>query len=110
MTEAVAGFDWNDGNRDKCLKHGVTVEEIESVFRRGSLRVFPDPAHSANETRYLGIGLSTSGRYVLVAFTYRVIEKQRFIRPISARFMHAKEIKHYEAQSQDPTETASTQD
>jgi uncharacterized DUF497 family protein len=47
---------------------------------------------------------------VLVAFTYRVIEKQRFIRPISARFMHAKEIKHYEAQSQDPTETASTQD
>jgi hypothetical protein len=32
------------------------------------------------------------------------------IRPISARFMHAKEIQHYEAQSQDPGETASTQD
>ena len=110
MTEAVAGFDWNDGNRDKCVKHGVTVEEIESAFRGGTLRLFPDPAHSATETRYLGIGLGASGRYVLVAFTYREIEKQRFIRPISARFMHAKEIKHYEAQSQDPSETASTQD
>jgi uncharacterized DUF497 family protein len=44
MTEAVAGFHWNDGNRDKCVKHGVTVEEIESVFRGGTLRVFPDPA------------------------------------------------------------------
>lgn len=57
MSEAVAGFDWNDGNRDKCVKHGVTVEEIESAFRGGTLRVFPDPAHSATETRYLGIGL-----------------------------------------------------
>jgi uncharacterized DUF497 family protein len=110
MTEAVAGFDWNDGNRDKCLKHGVTVEEIESAFRGGTLRVLPDPAHSATETRCLGIGLGASGRHVLVAFTYREIEKQRFIRRINARYMHTKEIKHYEAQSQDPTETASTQD
>jgi uncharacterized protein len=110
MTQAVAGFDWDDGNRDKCLKHGVTVKEIEGAFRGGTPRVFPDPAHSANDTRYLGIGLSASGRHVLVAYTFRDIEKQRFIRPISARFMHAKEIKHYEAQSQDPGETASTQD
>lgn len=110
MTETVVGFDWDDGNRKKCLKHGVTVEEIEGAFRGGTLHAFPDPAHSANETRYLGIGLSASDRHVLVAYTYREIEKQRFIRPISARFMHAKEIKHYEAQIQDPSETTSTQD
>jgi uncharacterized DUF497 family protein len=110
MIEAVDGFNWDDGNREKCLKHGVTVEEIESAFQGGTLRVFPDPAHSTSETRYLGIGLCASGRHVLVAYTYRELEKRRFIRPISARFMHAKEIKHYEAQSQDPSETASTQD
>ncbi len=110
MTETVAGFNWDDGNREKCLKHGITVEEIESAFRGGTLRVFPDPAHSTSETRYLGIGLSVAGRHMLVAYTYREIEQQRFIRPISARFMHAKEIKHYEAQSQDPSETAATQD
>lgn len=110
MIEAVDGFNWDDGNREKCLKHGVTVEEIESAFQGGTLRVFPDPAHSASEARFLGIGLSASGRHVLVAYTYRELEKRRFIRPISARFMHAKEIKHYETQSQDPSETASTQD
>ena len=110
MIEAVEGFNWDDGNREKCLKHGVTVEEIESAFRGGTLRVFPDPTHSTSESRYLGIGLTTSGRHVLVAFTFRELEKKRFIRPISARFMHAKEIKHYEAQSQDSGETASPQD
>jgi len=38
MIEAVAGFDWDDGNREKCCKHGVTREEIEGVFRGGTLR------------------------------------------------------------------------
>ena len=102
MGETVAGFDWDEGNRGKCEKHGVTQEEIESVFRGGGIRVYPDPAHSAVETRYLGVGRTTSGRYVLVAFTYREIEKQRYIRPISCRFMHAKEIRHYEKQNEDP--------
>jgi uncharacterized protein len=106
MPETVAGFNWDDGNRVKCRKHGVTLEEIESAFRGGTLRVFPDPAHSRSEMRYLGIARAASGRHVLVAFTYRVVERQRLIRPISARFMHAKEVKHYEAQSQNPGETA----
>ena len=106
MAEAVAGFNWDDGNREKCRKHGVTIEEIESAFREGSLRTYPDSAHSTSETRYLGIGRIASGRHLLVAFSYREIEKQRFIRPISARFMHAKEIKHYEAQNQNPGKTA----
>lgn len=88
----------------------MTREEIESVFRGGTLRLYPDPAHSVSETRYLGIGRTDTGRHVLVAFTYREIEKQRLIRPISARYMHAKEIKHYEAQSQDPSEATSTED
>lgn len=106
MTETVAGFNWDDGNREKCRKHGVTVEEVESAFRGGSLRMYPDPAHSTTETRYLGIARIASGRHVLVVFAYREIEKQRFIRPISARFMHAKEIKHYEAQNQNSGKTA----
>ena len=110
MIETVAGFNWDDGNREKCRKQGVTLEEIENAFRGGTLRVFPDPAHSLSETRYLGIARVAQGRHVLVAFTYREIEKQRFIRPISARFMHEKEVKHYEAQTQKSGETAGTQD
>jgi uncharacterized protein len=109
MTDALAGLDWDEGNREKCQKHGVTVDEIESALS-GPMRVFPDPAHSAVETRYLGIGTTAAGRHVLIAFTYRAVGELRLIRPISARFMHAKEIQHYEAQSQDPSEAASTQD
>ena len=26
------GFDWDDGNRDKCQKHGVSIGEIERLF------------------------------------------------------------------------------
>ena len=109
MSDALAGFDWDEGNRKKCQKHGVTLEEIETALG-GPLRVFPDPAHSAAETRYLGIGKTAAGRHVLIAFTYRAVGEKRFIRPISARFMHAKEIQHYEAQSQDPSEAAPTQE
>lgn len=106
MSELIAGFNWDEGNLPKCQRHGVTVGEIEAVFQ-GPMRVLPDPAHSAAETRYLGIGRSTSGRHLLVAFTYREMDEQRLVRPISARFMHAKEVSHYEAQIQ-ASEKAST--
>ena len=29
----VQGYDWDDGNRSKCQNHGLSLEEIESVFR-----------------------------------------------------------------------------
>lgn len=109
MKDRVAGFNWDEGNQAKCQKHGVSIAEIEHAFQ-GPMRVFPDPAHSSVETRYLGIGQTASGRYVVTAFTYRTIDGQRLIRPISARFMHAKEIQHYEAQSEDPSETAPAED
>jgi uncharacterized DUF497 family protein len=85
MGGAVVGFDWDDGNRAKCRKHGVALDEIEAALR-GPVRVFPDPAHSAVETRYLGIGMTAAGRHLLIAFTRRAIAGQPFIRPISARF------------------------
>lgn len=99
MSNSVAGFDWDEGNLPKCQNRGVTIGEIEAAFQ-GPIRVLPDPTHSTAETRYLGIGRTQSGRYLLVAFTCREIDKHRLIRPISARFMHAKEVEHYEAQTQ----------
>ena len=99
MLEQVAGFDWDEGNRDKCCKHGVKLEQIEQLF--GSTpHVFPALEHSKPETRYLAIGRDVEGRHIFVAFTVRNRAGQRLIRPISARFMHAKEIAHYEAQVQ----------
>jgi uncharacterized protein len=109
MAEVAAGFDRDDGNRQKCQSHGLTVVAIEGVFRR-PMRTFPDAYHSAAETRLLGIGRTEAGRYVFVAYTFRSVAGKKLIRPISARYMHAKEVKHYETQVQAVEEAADDQD
>jgi hypothetical protein len=91
----VAGFDWNHGNLKKCLKHGVEIAEIESAFRQ-TMAVFPDPTHSQGEDRFIGIGKTHQGRSVFIAFTLRTHSDEVLIRPISARYMHQKEVEHYE--------------
>jgi len=103
MIGPIDGFEWDDGNRAKCRKHGVPLDDVEAVFQ-GAVHLFPDPAHSQAETRYLAIGRTASGRPVFLAFTIRQQGTRRLIRPISARFMHAKEVQHYEAQIAKPEE------
>lgn len=93
----VSGFDWDDGNRDKCCRHGVTHLEVEGLFHR-ELHVFPDVRHSQRETRFFAVGRTDSGRCVFVAFTLRTRLGHRYVRPISARFMHSREVRHYEAE------------
>ncbi len=95
MDNAFAGFDWDAGNRAKCQKHGVSIPEIEAVFDHGP-RVAPDPGHSDVEDRLIAIGQNSMGRLMFVAFTIRRRGALRLIRPVSARYMHQKEIKHYE--------------
>lgn len=98
MIGPVSGFDWDEGNRAKCSKHGVSIGEIESLFRR-TIAVFPDPRHSAAEERFKAIGETDDGRKTFVVFTLRRKAGLTFIRPISARFMHRKEIEHYEKET-----------
>lgn len=54
------GFDWDDGNRRKCLKHGVSIPEIESVLR-GKPLILPDIGHSRDEIRYKAVGKNDDG-------------------------------------------------
>ena len=91
----IAGFDWDEGNRSKCLKHGVSVPAIESLFR-GQIMIVPDLLHSQAEERFKAIGQTGSGRWVFLVFTFRTRRWRRLIRPISARYMHAKEVEAYE--------------
>ena len=91
----VKGFDWDRGNRTKCQKHGVSIAAIESLFRN-SPRVAPAVKHLSEEERFIAVGRTDMGRALFVAFTIRVIDKRRFIRPVSARYMHAKEVAAYE--------------
>lgn len=84
-------FDWDDGNRDKCRKHGLTVAEIEYALSHGA-RTAPDVAHSVAEQRFIAIGRTSAGRPVFVAYCWRGAK----LRPVSARYMHAREAVRYE--------------
>jgi|ERR1700730_2024642 uncharacterized protein len=95
MTTVIDGFDWDVGNRAKCQKQGVSVAAVEGMFS-GPIAILPDPEHSIQETRLKAIGFTTEGRAVFLIFTERRRGSRRLIRPISARYMHAKEIRAYE--------------
>ena len=92
----VRGFDWDSGNWPKCGQHGVSREEIEQVLT-STPAVMPDP--HPDEPRMRAIGRTATGRYVFMVFMLRERDGQKLLRPISARYMHQKEIVHYENQT-----------
>jgi uncharacterized protein len=93
---AIRGFDWDRGNRDKCQKHGMSIEDIEAVFTRPVV-ILPDKEHPSGERRLKAIGTTPGGRRAFVVFTWRAERSgSALLRPISARFMHAKETESYE--------------
>jgi uncharacterized DUF497 family protein len=83
-------FDWYDGNAAKCLRHGLTLADIEHALSHEA-RFAADPAHSLTEQRFIAISRPAAGRAVFIAFCWR----DGRIRPISARYMHRKEaVRH----------------
>lgn len=90
----IAGFDWDEGNWPKCGKHGVSREEIEEVLMNQPA-VLPDP--HPDEPRLRAIGKTPAGRYIFLVFMLRKISGANWLRPISARYMHQKEIDRYES-------------
>ena len=103
----IAGFEWDTGNREKCRTHGMSMREVESIFDEDRpVTTFPDAAHSTAETRMRAIGQTHRGRHAFVVFTLREQEGKTYIRPISARYMHKREVAHYEKE----TETAAPRD
>jgi uncharacterized DUF497 family protein len=98
MDLGVAGFDWDEGNRDKCRKHGVALADIEAAFGQ-SMAVFPDPAHSQAEERFIAVGSTAQGRYVFLAFTTLRRRGGETLFARSARYMHRKEVAHYEKEA-----------
>jgi uncharacterized protein len=108
MDTCVAGFEWDAGNLDHCLKHGVSRPQIEAVFA-GTVIVLPDAGHSLSERRFRAVGrtvagraiFTVAGRAIFIVFTLRERGRHRYIRPVSARFMHQEEIDAYEKENPD---------
>jgi hypothetical protein len=97
----IDGFDWDEGNLEKCQKHSVSVPEIESLFKDDLLKVFFDEKHSDTEERLIAVGKAQGERPILVVFAMRKKNKKQLIRPISTRYMHRKETEYYEKETTD---------
>ena len=77
-------FEW-DSNKAQLnqRKHGVSFEEAVTVFYDDDALEFHDPDHSEDENRFILIGLSSTGKTLMVSHCVR--ESGSTIRIISAR-------------------------
>lgn len=73
-------------------KHGVTFEEVASVFSDREARIYGDPDHSDEESRFLLVGTSSRRRLLIIAS----VERGERVRLISARRVTKRERLDYE--------------
>lgn len=89
-------FDWDEGNRDKNLRHGVGDGEIEEALE-DRFAILAAKLTVGPEIRYILLGrASSSGRYLRVVFTVRIKRGRHLIRPISAIEMSARNKRRYQ--------------
>lgn len=87
-------FEWDRlKDEENRTKHGVSFEKASSVFADPLAATIPDPDHSQTEMRFLTMGLSSTGRLVVVSHTE---EDDDLFRIISAREATSHERKAYE--------------
>ncbi len=88
-------FEWDENkSRENQKKHGVSFEEAKTIFNDPFAITVYDPDHSINEDRYIDLGLSSKGRFLVVFYT----ERGSRIRLISSREATRRERRNYEGQ------------
>ena len=86
-------FEWDSTKaRSNLRKHRVGFNEAVSVLRDPKGITIFDPDHSDEEDRYLTVGVSVAGRFLLVSHT----DRTNRIRVISARKLTPVEREAYE--------------
>ena len=87
-------FEWDARKTAaNAKKHGVSFEEARSAFFDERARLIDDPDHSADEERFILLGLSSSLRLLLVCHCCR--SAGNLIRIVSARKATPRESKSY---------------
>ncbi len=87
-------FDWDATKAASNLrKHGVSFEEAQSVFYDEFALQFDDESHSAEEDRFLLLGMSSGAHLLLVCHCERA--GGEVIRIISARKATKQESSFY---------------
>jgi uncharacterized DUF497 family protein len=86
-------FEWHEEKaKENLRKHKVSFEEAKTVFNDPLSITIADPKHSADEDRYIDIGLSVKGQVLVVVCT----EQGSNIRIISCRKATKAERRTYE--------------
>lgn len=90
-------FEWSlEKARSNQDKHEVSFEEAATVFTDQMALTIFDPDHSDGEDRWITMGISNTGRLLVVVHTFRE-ENERAItvRIISSRRAGRREHKEY---------------
>jgi uncharacterized DUF497 family protein len=86
-------FEWDPMKAElNRKKHGITFEEAMTVFGDALAQIFSDPDHSAEEERFLLVGVSEFRRVLIVIS----VERGEVLRLISARKATPEERRSYE--------------
>jgi hypothetical protein len=90
-------FEWDPAKaRTNLRKHGVAFREAATVFRDALSITVYDPDHSEEEDRFITVGTSVAGRFLIVAHADRGTQT----RIISARVLTRAEREAYENEIQ----------
>lgn len=86
-------FEWDRREAERNRrKHGVTFDEVVTIFFDPRELMIDDPDHSIREERFVSIGMSRTGRLLVVGYT----ERGSTIRLIFARRATPPEWMDYE--------------
>lgn len=99
MSERIVyHFEWEAAKaRTNLTKHGVSFRSATAVFRDPLALTTYDDEHSETEERWVTLGRTENGRYLVVVHTFaQVSEAEIHIRLISARAADRQEIRDYE--------------
>ena len=96
VTTEDLSFEW-DVNKASIneSKHGVSFMEAHSAFFDVDAKLIADPDHSADEDRFILLGISFENRIILVCHCYR--GDGEVVRIISARIATRRESQNYMA-------------
>lgn len=87
-------FDWDERKATANLaKHAVSFNEAGTVLADTLSWTYPDPKHSRSEQRWITIGVSETGRVLVVS---HADEDEEVTRIISVRPATRKERRFYE--------------
>jgi hypothetical protein len=87
MVIKIHGFEWDKHNTWKPLRHGVEIDEVESVFYNQPIKFL-----NTHSERQIALGHTDDGRYLAVVFQ---IKSGGIIRPITARDMTDSEREYF---------------